>query len=411
MERRTYSNQVRRPKVHVSPYIANYITERNPWAVVWWSAAFPGAGHFLLCKYASGGMLMIWEFFVNTKGHVNEAIVYSMLGKFDTAKAVIDTRWFLIYTGVYIFQIWDCYKLTVDLNKYSQLADRADSPIMPFNIGALETHYLDTRNPWFSAFWGFINPGLEAVYANRLPMGFFGLGIFIPMIYYSNVLPAILLTFEGKAAMAGSVINPQWFLDFPSIMCFAAAAGYLDTFNTNQLFKIEQSRYLTDNFQPKGFDMPKNRKKVDTLHFISSFQHSAYLELALSDLEQEGIPKDNIFVAPLGKRSSNVTNMKKAHQEGASQYELAFIFGTVCMLLGEIYGFILAWGPIIWGLIGLAIGAILGIVTSMIVQKAAWKKKFTKTEVVLIVECDMNQSKDVERLLWQHKALGVMKTS
>lgn len=397
--------------MHLSPYIANYIFDRNPWAVVWWSAAFPGAGHFILCKYVSGILLMIWEFFVNTKAHINEAIFYSMLGHFDIAKAVIDKRWFLIYTGVYIFAMWDSYKLTVDYNKYSQLADQANSPLMPFKMGLLSSHYLDTRNPWSGAFWGFINPGLEAIYSNRLPMGYFGLIIFLFSVYNANVLPAIHLTFEGKAYLAGTVINPQWFLVFPSIMCFAVSAGYRDISITNQLFKIEQSRYLTDNFQPQGYNMPKSNSEATSMHFISTFPHSAYIELALSDLEQEGIPKNHIFAAPLVQHPKDSPDVKKAHQEGTSRYELAFIFGAIFMLLGEIYGFILTWGPIIWGIIGLTIGATLGVVTSLIVQKAAWKKNATQTEVVLIVECKKEQSKEVEQLLWQHKASGVMKTS
>lgn len=52
---------------------------------------------------------MIWEFFVNVKAHINEAIFYSMIGEFEMAKAVIDTRWFLIYITVYIFTMRDSY--------------------------------------------------------------------------------------------------------------------------------------------------------------------------------------------------------------------------------------------------------------------------------------------------------------
>lgn len=388
----------------------NYLYERNPWQIVWWSAAFPGAGHLALCKYLSGGILLIWEFFVNIKAHINEAIFYSMIGEFQIAKEVIDTRWFLLYSTVYIFAMWDCYKLTIDINKYSQLADRADSPIMPFNISALELHYLDTRKPWNGAFWGFLNPGLESIYANRLPMGFFGIISFILTVYNSNVLPAIHLTFEGKFENAKNVINHQWFLNLPSIMLFAVSAGYNDIYHTNELFKIEQSRYLTDKYQPKQFNMP-NKKKGNSMHFISSFQHSAFLELALSDLEQNGISKENIFVAPLDKNSLVLSDVKKSHQESASKYELSFISGNIFMLLGGIYGFTLTWGPIIWSVIGLVFGAILGIVISLILMKSKWVQKKSQTEVVLIVECEKHQSDFIERLLWGHKALGVMKTS
>ncbi|MFC7391785.1 hypothetical protein [Scopulibacillus cellulosilyticus] len=352
---------------------------------------------------------MIWEFFVNLKAHVNESIFYTLTGDFEMAKTVIDTRWFLLYIFVYIFTMWDTYSLAIDINKYSQLSDRTDSPIKPFNIGAIELNFLDPRKPWNAAFWGFVNPGLEAIYNNRLPMGFFSLIIFILAVYKSNVLPAIHLTFEGKTESAGSVINYQWFLNLPSLMLFSASSGYHDIRSTNQLFKIEQSRYLTDNYQPKNYIMPNN-KKEKAMYFISTFQHSAYVELALIELEQKGIYKGNIFAAPLDKNSITIPDVERAHKEDTSKYELAFIFGAIFMLLGSIYGFVLVWGPIIWAFIGLVLGAMLGIFISLIIKKSSWLQKKTKTEVVLIVECENYQSELVERVLWQHKALGVTKT-
>ncbi|MCQ6278613.1 hypothetical protein [Bacillus sp. EB600] len=147
------------------------------------------------------------------------------------------------------------------------------------------------------------------------------------------------------------------------------------------------------------------------MHFISTFNHNAFLELALSDLEQNGIGKENIFAAPLDKYSNNGQDIKMVHQEGASKYELSFIFASIFMLLGSIYGFILAWGPIIWAGIGLVVGAILGLVTSYFIKKADWQQKKGQTEVILIVECEKQQSEVVEQILWQHKALGLTKTS
>lgn len=186
---RTFPKELRRPKVVLSPYITNYIHEQNPWSLVWWSAAFPGAGHMQLCKYGSGAILMIWEFVVNVKAHLNEAIFYSMIGDFNAAKSVIDTKWFLFYMAVYIFTMWNCYCLALDLNKYSQLADRMDSPIRPFHIGALEIQYLDYRKPWNGVIWSLFMPGLGALYANRLPLGFFVLICTMVSVYQSNLLP------------------------------------------------------------------------------------------------------------------------------------------------------------------------------------------------------------------------------
>lgn len=145
------------------------------------------------------------------------------------------------------------------------------------------------------------------------------------------------------------------------------------------------------------------------MHLIATFQHSAYLELALSDLEQEGIPKGNIFVAPLDKNSPRAPDVVRAHKESASRYELAFILATIFMLIGSIYGFIWWWGPIIWALIGLVFGGILGIGITYFVRKNKWFQRDVQTEVVVIVECEKRQLEAAERILWKHKTLGVSK--
>lgn len=406
----TFSKELRRPKGRLSPYIANYIHEQSPWSLVWWSAAFPGAGHMQLCKYGSGAILMIWEFVVNFKAHLNEAIFYSMIGDFKAAKSVIDIKWFLFYMAVYVFAMWDCYRLTLDLNKYSQLADRNDSPIMPFNIGALEIQYLDYRKPWNGVIWSLLMPGLGALYANRLPLGFFVLICSMVAIYQSNLLPATHLMVEGRLDLVRTQMNPQWFLNLPSIWGFALSSTYIDLQFTNQLFKTEQSRYLAEHYQPHPYNMPKTNKRSDSVHLISTFQHNAYLELALSDLEQEGIPKDKLFVAPLDKNSPKSPDVDRVHKESASRYELAFILATIFMLLGSIYGFIWIWGPIIWALIGFVFGGILGIAITFFVRKNKWFKRDAQMEVVVIVECEKHQLEAAERILWRHKSLGVAKT-
>jgi hypothetical protein len=249
----TYSKKIRRPKAYLSSYILNQIHVRNPWVIVWWSAAFPGAGHVLSCKFASGLMLMVWEFFVNTRAHVNTAIMYSMIGQFDKARDVLDVRWFLLYIPVYVYCMWDCYSLTVDLNKFSLIADREDSSIMPFNISTLEINYLDNRMPWNGVLWSLMTPGLGSLYVNRLPTGFFSLIAFILSVYYSHLLPAIHFTFDGMFDQATAVLNPEWLLFLPSIYGFAAYSTYVNTIESNKLFKTEQSRFLTDSYQNPRF--------------------------------------------------------------------------------------------------------------------------------------------------------------
>jgi hypothetical protein len=242
--------------MYLSPYITNKLFLRNPWITAWWSAAFPGCGHIMLCKYFTGFVLIGWEFFINIKAHVNQAIYYSMIGNFEMAKHTIDTNWFLLYIGVYIYAMWDCFSLSIDFNKFYLLADYEDSSIMPFNIGALEINYLDNRNNWNGSIWSLITPGLGYLYINRIPSGFLFLTWFIVICRFSHLLPAIHKTFIGDFHRATSLLNPEWLLFLPSLMGFAVHDVYMQVKASNHLFKMEQSRFLVDNYQCPKFNLP-----------------------------------------------------------------------------------------------------------------------------------------------------------
>ena len=146
------------------------------------------------------------------------------------------------------------------------------------------------------------------------------------------------------------------------------------------------------------------------MHLVSVFQHSLSLELAIIDLEQIGISKERILALPLDKDKSHLPSLQMGHQEGHSYVDLIFICGMVGMLLGAIYGFVLAWGPVIWGLIGMIIGALVGLLIELLTSGKKMFQRNAPVDVVLIVDCNNNgQAEAVESVLWQHQALGVAK--
>ncbi len=146
------------------------------------------------------------------------------------------------------------------------------------------------------------------------------------------------------------------------------------------------------------------------MQFVSAFQHSVYLELAIIDLEQKGVPKENIWAFPLDKAGTNVPAGQRSHAVGTTSVDLAFILGMVGMLLGAIYGFVLTWGPIIWGLIGMVAGAVIGLLIKLLFSGTKVLKQAIKVDVILIVDCTESQEQTVEQILWSHQALGVAKT-
>ncbi|WP_061086867.1 hypothetical protein [Heyndrickxia coagulans] len=253
-------NTARRYKAHVSILGTTQLHLRNPYIIAWWSAAFPGFGHLLLSKYIRGYALFIWKVVVNLKANVNLSMIYSFQGNIDMAKAVLDTRWLLMYIPVYLFGIWDSYRTTVDMNKIYLLAEREEHRFNSFSLGALEINYLDKRNPLLSVMWSLFVPGLGQLYIHRVLTAIFVIVWLVVFYYQSHFQEAVILLFWGKIKEATSVINPEWLLFIPSHFGFAAYDSYMNTVENNKLFDKELRQYLTRHYQPDGFRIRKEQK-------------------------------------------------------------------------------------------------------------------------------------------------------
>ena len=103
---------------------------------------------------------------------------------------------------------------------------------------------------------------------------------------------------------------------------------------------------------------------------IVTFENSIFIELAITALEQNGISNDKILAAPLDKRSEPRKLFDTIHRaDGLSLFDAAAMLGTCFMLLGAIYGYVLKWGPIIWGIIGAVSGLLLGFLIKLLLVK------------------------------------------
>ncbi|PYI51633.1 hypothetical protein [Paenibacillus flagellatus] len=150
------------------------------------------------------------------------------------------------------------------------------------------------------------------------------------------------------------------------------------------------------------------------MYVISTFEHSLYVELAISDLERMGMGQERIFVVSLEKRSEPPRLFDTIHRsDGVSLLDLAAVLGTAFSVLGASFGFRLTWGPIIWGLIGLAFGALVGFLIDWLYHTAKNRRQSKlPTEVVLIVECISHaESEAIKKLLWDRLAIGVAVTN
>jgi hypothetical protein len=242
----------------------------------------------------------------------------------------------------------------------------------------------------------------------RIIHGVFILFWWITVIYFSNVLTAIHFTFFGEFAKAREAINPQWFLNIPSLLFYCVYATYVNSVESNKLFDREQSQFLKKNYQSAGFHFPYiNDESGAAMYVISTFDQTIHVELAVTAVEEAGISRKDILAVPiertlLGGRLFDT--MRTA--TGDSVFDLPMILAAFLSLFGCIYGFILSWGPVVWGVIGAFAGFAVGLSVKLLLLR---KKKLGgfENEVVILVACLDGKAEQIRQILRDNGALGV----
>ncbi|MFD2043041.1 hypothetical protein ACFSTA_01825 [Ornithinibacillus salinisoli] len=150
------------------------------------------------------------------------------------------------------------------------------------------------------------------------------------------------------------------------------------------------------------------------MQIFSTFEHSSYLELALSALKEIGIGNQNILAVPLNNRTEERKLFDSLHRsDGVSLFDKGAALAVAFSVIGTSVGFVLDWGPIYWGLIAGTIGFLLGFIIDLFIFKVFHKRKRLlrgkKSEVILVIECPKEQAEKVEKILWDHLAMGVAK--
>ncbi|MCD1259786.1 hypothetical protein B5M42_013170 [Paenibacillus athensensis] len=148
------------------------------------------------------------------------------------------------------------------------------------------------------------------------------------------------------------------------------------------------------------------------MQVFATFEHSSFVELAIMSLEQNGI-KD-IFAVPLDNRQGERKIFDTLHRaDGVSNIGKGMVLAVIFSVIGASRGFVMAWGPIYWGVIGAMVGFTIGLAIDIWINKV-WKKnkrllKGKNAEIILIVNCEEQQIERVEALLWEHLAQGLAK--
>jgi hypothetical protein len=238
-------NPIRRTLSKISIFGITQLKQQNPYMVAWWSAVFPGFGHYLLNQYIRATLLTLSEVISNTLAHINEAMVYSFCGQFDLAKSVIEPRWAFGYLAIYLICIGDSYRSAIFQNKLHHLAVLESEQIPSLNISSMEIQYLEKKSPIIGAVYSFFFPGLGQMYNHRFGLAFYAMIWWWYYLTFSRMHESFLNLLHGNLHHSISLLHPHWLLFMPSVMGGSIYHAYHTTIEHNQLFRIEQRRSLT----------------------------------------------------------------------------------------------------------------------------------------------------------------------
>lgn len=143
---------------------------------------------------------------------------------------------------------------------------------------------------------------------------------------------------------------------------------------------------------------------------IGTFEHSIELEQALAILEHSGISRDHILVAFMDSEPVAPFHlMRKRHDVRSKGFEVGISFATASAVIGASVGFVLTWGPIIWGLIASLIGFGVGFSLYFITKKGDSRSRSPKKlpQVTIIIQCAEGQSNYIKEIMWNYRALTV----
>ncbi|WP_102273494.1 hypothetical protein [Cytobacillus massiliigabonensis] len=237
----------------MSVFGITHLQKQSPLLIAWWSAVFPGFGHYFLNHYIRATFLSLSEVFTNTFAHINDAMIYSFCGNFELAQSVVQPKWAFGYLIIYMISIWDSYRLAIYQNKVYDLTCLKNDQISRIGIFPLEIQFLDRKNPIVGALYSFLFPGLGQLYVHRFGLAFYAMIWWWIYLYFSRLHESLLQLLLGNLHASNLILQQHWLLFMPSVMGGAIYHGYVTTIEHNKLYRISQRQYLTKRYGKDSF--------------------------------------------------------------------------------------------------------------------------------------------------------------
>ncbi|QPC46151.1 hypothetical protein [Mangrovibacillus cuniculi] len=147
------------------------------------------------------------------------------------------------------------------------------------------------------------------------------------------------------------------------------------------------------------------------MYIFATFKHSNLVEIFVNELLEMEVPRDNILIVPLEVTSNDIGLLDTMYQsDGKSLMDVAGVLGTVFMLIGTIYGYVLRIGPVLSGLVGLVVGIISGIIIDYFWTRRKNKvtiKRKEYADIVVTVFCKRNDKRAIMSVCGKNGALAI----
>jgi hypothetical protein len=142
-----------------------------------------------------------------------------------------------------------------------------------------------------------------------------------------------------------------------------------------------------------------------------TFEQSLELESVLARLEGIGIAREDMLAVPMDPVSSEAVGSIIHVERSATVFDVGMAAATAAAVVGMSVGFVLAWGPIICGLLFAAAGFLAGAVIRMLLNKRSIAKRRDKLgdskEVTVVINCTREKLDAVRKTIEHYGAITV----
>jgi hypothetical protein len=149
------------------------------------------------------------------------------------------------------------------------------------------------------------------------------------------------------------------------------------------------------------------------MNLFATFKQSIELEQALAELESSCVLSDQILVIYMENEPAQVQQTQRTKEIHSNAFEAGMASATGSAAIGASIGFVLAWGPIIWGLICVIIGFIFGYCLYYFLKKDKMQtlRQKKEAEILVIIQCTEILAHQIREILWKYHALTVGQSS